>query len=224
MNPNIDRILKEKLIAVLRLSDTSHIVEYAERIIAGGITILEVTLNSQNALDSIELLRKNFPQCLIGAGTVIGRKASESAIVAGAEFLVSPINDGKMITVAREHAVVSIGGAFTPTEAWEAHTNGADFIKIFPLTGLGPNYIKALRGPFKDIRFIVTNGVTFDNIGEFLKVGVSAIGLGSMLITDEDVAKGNFDEVERKAKKATTILSSFILPASAGLRHPSSLP
>ena len=84
MNPNTSRILKEKLIAVIRLKDTSHIAEYAERIIAGGITILEVTLNSQNALDSIELLRKKFPQCLIGAGTVIGRKASESAITAGA--------------------------------------------------------------------------------------------------------------------------------------------
>jgi 2-dehydro-3-deoxyphosphogluconate aldolase/(4S)-4-hydroxy-2-oxoglutarate aldolase len=217
MNPNKDRILKEKLIAVLRLSDTSHIVEYAERIVVGGITILEVTLNSQNALDSIELLRKKFPQCLIGAGTVIGRKASESAIVAGAEFLVSPVNDGKMITVAREHAVVSIGGAFTPTEAWEAHTNGADFVKIFPLAGLGPNYIKALRGPFKDIKFIVTNGVTFDNIGEFFKAGVSAIGLGSLLITDEDVAVGKFDEVEKRARKAYEASSSFSF-------HPSSLP
>ena len=205
MNPNISRILNEKLIAVNRLQDTSHIVEYAERIVAGGITILEVTLNSQNALDCIELLRKKFPQCLIGAGTVIGRKASESAIVAGAEFLVSPVNDPKMITVAREHAVVSIGGAFTPTEAWEAHTNGADFVKIFPLTGLGPNYIKALRGPFKDIRFVVTNGVTLDNIGDFFDVGVSAIGLGSVLISDEDIADGKFEEVEKRARRASSM-------------------
>ena len=201
MNPNIHRILKEKIFAVIRLKDTSHIVEYAERIIAGGITIIEVTLNSQNALDVIELLRKKFPQCLIGAGTVMGRKASESAITAGAEFLVSPVNDGKMITVAREHAVVSIGGALTPTEIYEAHTNGADFIKVFPLTGLGPNYIKALRGPFKDIRFIVTNGATLDNIAEFINVGVSAIGLGSVLISDEDVAGGKFDEVEKRASR-----------------------
>jgi 2-dehydro-3-deoxyphosphogluconate aldolase/(4S)-4-hydroxy-2-oxoglutarate aldolase len=202
MNPNIDRILKEKLIAVIRLKDTSHITEYAERIVAGGITILEVTLNSQNALECIELLIKKFPHCLIGAGTVIGRKASEQAITAGAKFLVSPTNDGKMITVARENAVVSIGGAFTPTEAWESHANGADFVKIFPLTGLGPNYIKALRGPFKDIRFVVTNGATLDNILEFFEAGVSAIGLGSVLVSDEDVTNGKLEEVERRAARA----------------------
>ncbi len=202
MNPNIDRILKEKIIAVLRLKDTSHIAEYADRIIAGGISILEVTLNSQNALDAIELLNKKFPQCLIGAGTVIGRKASEQAITAGAKFLVGPINDAKMITVARENAVVSIAGAFTPTEVWEAHTNGADFVKVFPLSGLGPNYIKALRGPFPDIRLAATNGVTLDNIGEFFQAGVVAVGLGTVLISDEDVSNGKFDEVEKRARKA----------------------
>ncbi|MDP4218820.1 MAG: bifunctional 4-hydroxy-2-oxoglutarate aldolase/2-dehydro-3-deoxy-phosphogluconate aldolase [Bacteroidota bacterium] len=206
MNPNIDRILKAKLIAVLRLKDTTHLLQFAERIVASGISIFEVTLDSGNALECIELLRQKFPQCLIGAGTVIGRKASESAITAGAEFLVSPINDPKMITVAREHAVVSIAGALTPTEAWEAHTNGADFVKIFPLTGLGPSYIKALRGPFKDIRFVATNGVTLENIGEFFEAGISAIGLGSILISDLDVDNGKFDEVGRRAKRAITVL------------------
>ncbi len=202
MNPNINRILKEKIIGIIRLKDTSRIVEYVERMVSGGITIFEVTLNSQNAFECIELLIQKFPQCLIGAGTVIGRKAAESAITAGAKFMVSPINDGKMITVAREHAVVSIGGAFSPTEVWEAHTNGADFIKLFPLTGIGPNYIKALRGPFPDIRFIPTNGVTIENMNDFFKAGASAVGLGSVLINDDDVAHTRFDEVEMRARKA----------------------
>src|SRR4051812_13981534 len=171
MNPNIDRILKEKIIAIFRLNDTSQIVEYAERIVKGGITILEVTLNSQNALDSIELLRHKFPHCLVGAGTVIGRKASESAITAGSQFLVSPVNDGKMITVAREHSVISIAGALSPTEVWEAHSNGADFIKPFPLAGIGSSYLKALRSPFPDIRFIPTNGVNVDNMQDFFDAG-----------------------------------------------------
>jgi 2-dehydro-3-deoxyphosphogluconate aldolase/(4S)-4-hydroxy-2-oxoglutarate aldolase len=210
LNPTIDRILNEKLIAVLRLSDTSQIVRYAERIIAGGITILEVTLNSGNALDAIELLNHKFPDCLIGAGTVIGRKASEQAITAGAKFLVSPVNDGKMITAARENNVVSMAGALTPTEVWQAHTNGADFVKVFPLTGLGPNYIKALRGPFKDIRFAVTNGVTLDNIAEYFRAGAVAVGLGSVLITDDDVANGKFDEVQMRAIKAKEALLKFI--------------
>ena len=209
MNPNIDRILKEKIIGIIRLKDTSHIVEYVGRMVSGGITIFEVTLNSENALECIELLIQKFPQCLIGAGTVIGRKAAESAITAGAKFMVSPINDGKMITVAREHAVVSIGGAFSPTEVWEAHTNGADFIKLFPLTGIGPNYIKALRGPFPDIRFIPTNGVTIDTIPDFLKAGAVAVGLGSVLISDDDVAGKKFDEIQMRASKAIASIASW---------------
>ncbi len=202
LNPNIIRIEKEKIIAILRLKDTSRIVEYVDRIVKGGITIIEVTLNSQNALDTIELLRIKFPKCLIGAGTVMGRKAAESAITAGAEFLVSPVNDGKMITVSREHNVVSMAGAFSPTEVWEAHTNGADFIKLFPLAGIGVGYLKALRGPFPDIRFIPTNGVTHDNMQDFFKAGATAIGLGSVLISDEDVTNERFDEVEKRAKEA----------------------
>ncbi len=168
--------------------------------------MLEVTMNSQNATDAIELLNQKFPHCLIGAGTVIGRKASEQAITAGAKFLVSPVNDAKMITVARENAVVSMAGAFSPTEVWEAHTNGADFVKVFPLTGLGPNYIKALRGPFPDIRLAATNGVTLENIGEFFKAGVVAVGLGTVLISDEDVAGNKLDEVESRARKAREAL------------------
>ena len=198
----IQRIIDEKIFSVIRLKDTSSLPLFVERIVASGITIIEVTLNSGDALTAIETLSHKFPQCLIGAGTVIGRKAAESAITAGAKFMVSPINDGKMITVAREHAVVSIGGAFSPTEVWEAHTNGADFIKLFPLTGIGPNYIKALRGPFPDIRFIPTNGVTIDTIPDFLKAGAVAVGLGSVLISDEDVAGGKFDEVEKRANEA----------------------
>ena len=204
MNPNIERIQDEKIFAVIRLKDTSHIIKFVDRIVRGGIKIFEVTLNSQNALDTIELLRKEFPQCLIGAGTVIGRRASESAVTAGAQFLVSPINDGKMITVARENGVVSIGGAYSPTEVWEAHTNGADFVKVFPLAGLGPQYIKALRGPFPDIRLVPTNGVTLGNIAEFFQAGVSAVGLGTVLISDSDVEAGKLDEVEERSRLAVT--------------------
>ncbi|MEI8134190.1 MAG: bifunctional 4-hydroxy-2-oxoglutarate aldolase/2-dehydro-3-deoxy-phosphogluconate aldolase [bacterium] len=209
MNPNIERIVNEKIFAVLRLKDTSRILDIAERIVSGGITIIEITLDSQNALECIELLNHKFPHCLIGAGTVIGRKASENAITAGAKFLVSPINDSKMITVARENSVVSVAGALTPTEIWEAHTNGADFVKIFPLAGLGPSYIKALRGPFKDIKFIATNGVTLESIPDYFEAGVDVIGLGSVLVSDDTNTKDNVVQVESIVRRAKSIAINY---------------
>ncbi|HYM20177.1 MAG TPA: bifunctional 4-hydroxy-2-oxoglutarate aldolase/2-dehydro-3-deoxy-phosphogluconate aldolase [Candidatus Kapabacteria bacterium] len=198
----IQRILDEKIFAVLRLKDTSTVEKFVEKIIAGGITIIEVTLNSGNALDVIERLVHTFPKCLIGAGTVIGKRDAESAVAAGAKFLVSPVVDSKMIRIAHENDLAAFSGAFTPTEVHEAQSLGADFVKIFPLAGIGPSYIKALRGPLPNVRYVATNGVTLDNLPEFFAAGCSAIGLGSALITDEDVEKNNFDEVNARTQEA----------------------
>jgi 2-dehydro-3-deoxyphosphogluconate aldolase/(4S)-4-hydroxy-2-oxoglutarate aldolase len=198
----IQRILDEKLFAVIRLKDTSTLPKFVEQIIAGGISIVEVTLNSGNAIECIEELAHRFPNCLIGAGTVIGKKDSEAAIAAGAKFLVSPIVDMKMITVARDNGIASMAGAFTPTEIHHAHNSGADFVKVFPLAGLGPSYIKAIRGPLPNIRLVATNGVTLANLSEFFAAGCSAIGLGSALITDADVTASDFIDVGARGQAA----------------------
>jgi 2-dehydro-3-deoxyphosphogluconate aldolase / (4S)-4-hydroxy-2-oxoglutarate aldolase len=195
----IQRIVEEKLFAVIRVADTSKIPLFVQRIAEAGISIIEVTLNSGGAIECIEELVHRFPKCLIGAGTVIGKKDSEAAIAAGAKFLVSPIADTKMITVARDNGVASMAGALTPTEAYHAHTSGADFVKLFPLTGLGPAYVKALRGPLPQIRYVATNGVTPQNVGAFLAAGCSAVGLGSSLISDADVAAAAFGMVGERA-------------------------
>ena len=200
-----ERILDEKIFAVLRLKDTSTVEKFVEKIIAGGISIIEVTLNSGNALEVIETLVHKFPNAMIGAGTVIGKRDAENAVAAGAKFLVSPIVDSKMVRIAHENDLAAMSGAFTPTEVHEAGSLGADFVKIFPLAGIGPSYIKALCGPLPNVRYVATNGVTLDNLSDFFAAGCAAVGLGSTLITDEDVAKNNFDEVEARVRRAIAL-------------------
>ncbi|MBS1903553.1 MAG: bifunctional 4-hydroxy-2-oxoglutarate aldolase/2-dehydro-3-deoxy-phosphogluconate aldolase [Bacteroidetes bacterium] len=203
----IQRIADEKLFAVIRVRDTSTIPSFVQKITEAGISIIEVTLNSGGAIECIEELVHRFPKCLIGAGTVIGKKDSEAAIAAGAKFLVSPIVDTKMITVARDNGVPSMAGALTPTEVFHAHTSGADFVKLFPLVGLGPAYVKALRGPLPQIRYVATNGVSPQNVGEYIAVGCTAAGLGSSLISDADIAASDSDAVGKRAATARAMVA-----------------
>lgn len=199
----IQGILSEKVFAVLRLKRTENIEHVVERIVAGGMTVIEITMNSKNAEESIHRVVKAFPNCLVGAGTVIGVESATRAIESGAKFLVSPVTDLDMIAVAQQVGIVSMAGALTPTEAWQAAQAGSDFVKLFPLAGLGPQYIRALRGPLPDIRYVPTNGVTVENVSEWFEAGAAAVGVGTPLVSDADIE--NLAIVEERAR---TIVSS----------------
>ncbi len=200
----IQRILSEKAFAVLRLKRTENIERIVERIVSGGITIIEITLNSKNAEEAIHRVVKSFPDCLVGAGTVIGVEAATTAIEIGAKFLVSPVTDLDMLAVAQQVGITAMAGAFTPTEAWQAWQAGSDFVKLFPLAGPGPQFIRALHGPFPDIRYVPTNGVTVENVTEWFEAGAAAVGVGTPLVSDSDL-DNDLSIVETRAK---TIVSS----------------
>lgn len=201
----IERIVGERIFAVLRLKDTHSIEAIAQSIAKGGISIIEVTLNSADAFDAIYRLSRAYPECLIGAGTVIGYDASVKAIESGAKFLVSPVTDLDMLAVAGQVGITAMAGALTPTEAWQATQAGADFVKVFPLAGIGPGFIRALRGPLDDIRFVATNGVTLDNLADFYSAGAVAVGLGTPLVSNEDVEKGDLKIIEDRSRTAFKI-------------------
>jgi 2-dehydro-3-deoxyphosphogluconate aldolase/(4S)-4-hydroxy-2-oxoglutarate aldolase len=207
--PVLQRILDERLIAVLRLQRTEHIESIVQALVKGGITIIEITLNSQRALESINRIAKEFPQCLVGAGTVIGYDAAVAAIESGAKFLASPVTDLDMLAVAQQTGIVSMAGALTPTEAWQATQAGADFVKLFPLAGLGPDYLRAIRGPLNDIRFIPTNGVTTDTIADYFAAGAVAVGLGSALVNDRDVEIGDLSILEERTRAAVAAVGTI---------------
>ena len=200
--PIVKRILEAGVFAVLRLQRTEAIEELAHVLYDSGITVLEITLNSKNALDAIHAVQQACPKMLVGAGTVIGVDAAVQAIERGAKFLVSPVTDLDMLAVAKEVGVASMAGALTPTEAWQASVAGADFVKLFPLAGLGPQYLKAMRGPLDLIQFVPTNGVTPENVGEWFEAGAAAVGIGTPLVSDHDMERQAFAEIAIRARKA----------------------
>ncbi|HZK75421.1 MAG TPA: bifunctional 4-hydroxy-2-oxoglutarate aldolase/2-dehydro-3-deoxy-phosphogluconate aldolase [Candidatus Kapabacteria bacterium] len=197
----VQRILDEKVFAVLRLKRTEKIELVVEALLTGGIKIIEITMNSRKAEDAIHRIAKEFPACLIGAGTVIGVECATRAVENGANFLVSPVTDLDMLAVAQQVDVASMAGALTPTEAWQATQAGSDFVKLFPLAGLGPQYIRAMRGPMPDIRFVPTNGVTVENVAEWFEVGAVAVGVGTPLVSDRDIEAGNLSVLTDRARK-----------------------
>ena len=199
--PIIDRIVRERVFAALRLQDTSRIEDIANTIIENGMKTVEITMNSGNALDALHRVSQNCASCLLGAGTILGYESAVQALERGAKFLVSPVTDLDMLAIGNEIGITTMAGALTPTEVWQAYGAGADFVKVFPLAGLGPQYIRALRGPMDFIRYVPTNGVTVENVNEWFEAGAAAVGLGTSIVSDADVAKGDMNVIGDRVKK-----------------------
>jgi len=156
----------------------------AEALLRGGVSVVEVTLNSQNALPGIRFLRQQVgDRILVGAGTVRTAAEVEQALAAGAQFLVSPNFDPASVARSRQADVLHLPGVFTPTEAQLAFAAGCRLVKLFPADALGPAYLKALRAPLDDIEFVPTGGIDAHNIPDYVRAGAVAFGVGSSLVT-----------------------------------------
>jgi 2-dehydro-3-deoxyphosphogluconate aldolase/(4S)-4-hydroxy-2-oxoglutarate aldolase len=148
-----------------------------------GIRLVEITMDSPGAVEVLESLRSRIPaNCLLGAGTVTDLARAEAALAAGASFIVTPNINLEVIRAVRAHGIPVMPGALTPTEIWTAASAGADFVKVFPASAVGPRYFRELRGPFAQIPFMASGGVNLENAAEFIKFGVDALGLGGGLI------------------------------------------
>jgi 2-dehydro-3-deoxyphosphogluconate aldolase/(4S)-4-hydroxy-2-oxoglutarate aldolase len=172
------------IIAILRGGySTDDLLRIGEALLAGTITVMEITLNSPSALTALPQLRQQFGDTmLIGAGTVRFSSQVRHAVDAGAQFLVSPNFDAETVAVARSQGVLHLPGVLTATEAQNAFAAGAQMLKLFPMDFFGPAYLKVLRGPLDDIDFVPTGGVTLENIGDYARAGAAAVGMGSQLI------------------------------------------
>jgi 2-dehydro-3-deoxyphosphogluconate aldolase/(4S)-4-hydroxy-2-oxoglutarate aldolase len=182
-NPSstLEQIMQYRIVAILRGFDPDHIQPIAEALYEGGIRLIEITLNSPDALAAIERLNSALgDRLLIGAGTVLEPAEAVSAIAAGARFILSPSLDTAIIRRTLDMGAVSIPGVFTATELYTAWRNGAAMVKVFPAS-VGPAYIRDLRGPFPQIPLMPTGGVSIDNIREFHRAGAAAFGIGSAL-------------------------------------------
>jgi 2-dehydro-3-deoxyphosphogluconate aldolase/(4S)-4-hydroxy-2-oxoglutarate aldolase len=175
------------IVAIIRGDySTDDMIRIGEALIAGGVTVMEVTLNSTSALDGLPLLRKQFKDnMLIGAGTVRNVKQAEQAIDAGAEFLVSPNFDLESVRYSQNKNVLHLPGVFTATEAQAAFDADCRVLKLFPMEAAGPAYLKALRAPLNDIDFVPTGGISLENIAEYARAGAIAVGMGSKLVLNK---------------------------------------
>ena len=183
-----ERIKQNGIIAILRGDfSVEDMIRLGEALIAGTITVMEVTLNSPSALTALPQLRNHFgDEMLIGAGTVRDVGQARAARDAGAQFLVSPNFDAESVSFARMNGLLHLPGVFTATEAQTAFEAGCRMLKLFPMEVGGPAYLKALRAPLNDIEFVPTGGVSLENIVDYAKAGAVAVGLGSKLVLDRE--------------------------------------
>lgn len=191
---DLQRVLAGGLVAVVRAPDASHLVEVIAALAEGGVGVAEVTFTVPGALDVLKAAKALLgDRVLLGAGTVLDPETARAAILAGAEFIVSPTLNFDVIRLCKRYDKLVFPGAFTPTEilaAWEA---GADVVKVFPADVLGPAYFKAMRGPLPQIRLMPTGGVDLNTAGEFLRAGACCLGVGSQLVDPKAVARQDFE-------------------------------
>lgn len=197
-----ERLKSDGLVAIVRgdftLAEQRLI---AEALAAGGVKVLEVTLNTTDALESIAALHRDFDDLLVGAGTVRTAEDAKAALEAGAQFLIAPCLDGETIKVAHDHDTLILPGIFTATEAQTAFRAGCTMLKLFPADALGPTYLKALRAPLDDIDFVPTGGVNPETIASFHEAGAAAFGIGSYLVKNVRVTQGEADALTRRAQR-----------------------
>lgn len=196
----LQQLIDAGVVAVIRTQDGSELVSICEALVAGGVLGVEITMTSPGATEAIHKAAQVLHgKAIIGAGSVLDPETARVAMLAGADFIVSPTLNKDVVMLCNRYGKIVIPGAFTPTEiltAWEA---GADVVKVFPATRLGPSFLKDVRGPLPQVKLTPTGGVNSENMGEFLKAGAVFVGVGSALVNKEDVAAKNWDRISELA-------------------------
>lgn len=198
------------LIPVLRARSLDEGHALVDAMLAGGVTVVEVTMTVPNAVDLLRKLKKIYGNTiLLGSGTVTDAAQASATIDAGAEFVVSPSLHPEVIAKTKELGKVSIPGALTPTEVISAWRAGADYVKVFPCSAMGgASYLKALRAPFPDLKLIPTGGVTLQSAADFIKAGAVALGVGSDLVNPAAIAEGHPESVTSTAREYLKIIAT----------------
>lgn len=188
--------------AIIRIQDAARVPAVARALADGGVRALEVTMTVPGAIDVIRSLSAALSDdILLGAGTVLDSATAEKVIDAGARFVVAPTFSPDTIRACHERDVPVMPGCLTPTEMLRAWEIGADIIKVFPATALGPGYLKDIRAPLPQLKLMPTGGVTPDNAGEWIRAGAVAVGIGSALTDAKAIAAGDYASIEAAARR-----------------------
>jgi 2-dehydro-3-deoxyphosphogluconate aldolase / (4S)-4-hydroxy-2-oxoglutarate aldolase len=190
------------VVAVIRMREPEKLRAVVDALAEGGVRALEVTMTVPRALQMIEELAPTLPKgFLLGAGTILDPETARLAILAGSQFIVGPVFKPEVIALCHRYDIAAMPGCFTPTEilsAWEA---GADVVKVFPATPLGPGFFKDVRGPLPQVKMMPTGGVSLDNAGDWIKAGAVAVGVGTALLDAKAIAAGDYSVITANAKR-----------------------
>ena len=203
------------VVGIIRLKDPAKLPGVVQALAEGGVRTLEITMTVPGAVELIRQTAASLPSgFLLGAGTVLDVQTTHRVIDAGATFIVSPVFRPELIAAAHEHDVPILPGCFSPTEILAAWDAGADMIKVFPATALGPGYLRDIHGPLPQVKLVPTGGVTIENAGDWIRAGAAAVGAGSALLDSAAVAAGDY---QRLSENAQRIVAS-VTAARAGTR------
>jgi 2-dehydro-3-deoxyphosphogluconate aldolase/(4S)-4-hydroxy-2-oxoglutarate aldolase len=209
------------VVAVIRVREPEVVQGVVDALLAGGVTALEITMTVPRAVELIaQIAPKLPPEFLLGAGTVIDAPTARRVIDAGARFIVSPVYKPEVIEVCRERDIVSAPGCFTPTEILSAWEQGADVVKVFPATALGPGYIKDVMAPLPQVKLMPTGGVTKENAGDWIKAGAVALGVGTSMVDAKAVAERRFEVVSANARHFVNAVKRARETAKPGTESP----
>ncbi|MBM4001835.1 MAG: bifunctional 4-hydroxy-2-oxoglutarate aldolase/2-dehydro-3-deoxy-phosphogluconate aldolase [Planctomycetes bacterium] len=201
------RVTSTGIVAVIRAKSPDLLVDVAEALLAGGVDVMEVTFTVPGAVRVLEQVAARLgSRVLLGAGTVLDSETARIAMLAGAEFIVSPSTNLQVIELCRRYDKAVMPGALTPTEVVQAWQAGADIVKIFPSDVLGPTHLRALRGPLPQVPMLPTGGVSLETAADFLKAGACALGVGSSLVEPKAVESGDLKRIEFLASQFVRIV------------------
>lgn len=190
------------IVAIIRANSSAELIEVVAAIKEGGVDVIEITMTTPGALQVIsDVSDKYGDEVLVGVGSILDAETARAAMLAGAKFIVSPVTKPDIIEICNRYGAVVMPGAFTPTEILAAWESGADYVKVFPSSGVGPAYIKAVKAPLPHIPLVPTGGVSVENAGEFIKAGATVLGVGGSLVNSEIIATGQYHLLTETARK-----------------------
>lgn len=190
------------IVAIIRANSADELIEAAAAIHAGGVDVIEVTMTTPNALQVINDVSSTYgDKVLVGAGSVLDAETARAVMLSGADFVVSPATKPDVIEICNRYGKVVIPGAFTPTEILMAWETGADYVKVFPSSGVGADYIKDVKAPLPQIPLVPTGGINAENAADFITAGATALGVGSALVNNQLIAAGEFATLTERAER-----------------------
>jgi len=196
----LEQVEATGVVAIIRAAGSEQLIEVVEALRRGGVTCIEVTMTTPNALEVVRQAREACGErAAIGVGSVLDAETARAAILAGAQFVVSPITDLETITLCKRYSVPVMPGAMTPTEVVRAWQAGADVVKVFPTSSLGPAVIKDLKGPLPQIKLLPTGGVNLNTVADFIRAGAAAVGVGSALVSKKALQTRDFEAIRAAA-------------------------